>query len=316
METTDPLREAANSLLIQNEPATPEPEAEQVETAEPEGEAGEEAPAPDVPTEGEADAEEAPEQDDADADAADHVEPDRYTVKVNGEEVEVSLDDLKRAYSGDAHIQKGMREAADAKKQAQAVFEALQAEQKRFMDFAQRVQSDGFLLPPKAPDPKLAQTDPIGWIEAQAAFQTASEAYHQQQAEIQRYTQAQQAATSEQTAAHFAEQKAALERAIPAFSDPVRGKELLEALRKTGQTYGFSDMELGGISDARAVQVLHDAHQWRQLQAKKAEVKVNPPKNVKPAAKRPEPAQLARARLIEKAKKSDDLKDWAATLLE
>ena len=44
---------------------------------------------------------------------ADQSGSETFVVKVDGEQVEVTLDDLKRDYSGQAYIQKGMREAAE-----------------------------------------------------------------------------------------------------------------------------------------------------------------------------------------------------------
>lgn len=313
METTDPLRKAAESLLAPTE------QPEEVVADEPEVEVTEEDGDPEI---SEAVEDEAPESenegetDDAEADAEDHEQPERLTVKVDGNEVEVTLDDLKRAYSGQAHIQRGMQEAAEHKKQAQAILEALQSEQARFMEFAQSVQQNGLKTRPIAPDPSLAKTDPIQYVEEYANYQSAQTAYESEQAEMRRYSQAQSAVAQQQHQSHMAEQLRILESKIPGYADPQKGKEVREALRKTGEAYGYSATELESIGDARAVQVLHDAMQWQKLQAAKTQPKVATPKNVKPKASRPEPAQLARARLIEKAKKSGDLKDWAATLLE
>lgn len=315
MSATD-LEKAAASLLAPAQPVEEDVSEEDAETET-------EATAPDdVQTDAEAadTSDEAEEdhsdEDESESDDAGQEQPTTFTVKVDGKDVEVTLDDLKRSYSGNAYVQKGMQEAAQAKKEAQTILEALQAEQKRFMDFAQRIQSEGFRAPPKAPDPKMAQTDPIGYIEAKAAYDADWADYQSQQQEIQRYSQAQQAMTQEQRRAHLEEQARILAERIPGFADPEKGEAIRDGLRKTGEAYGFSADELGAIEDARAVQVLHDAMQWRQLQAAKSAPKKPTPRNVKPAGKRPEPQQLARARAIEQARKSGRLDAWASVLLE
>ena len=65
------------------------------------------------------------ESDDQDEDEAEEAEDagqqELYTVKVDGEEREVTLEDLKRSYSGQAYISKGMNEAAQQKKEDKAV---------------------------------------------------------------------------------------------------------------------------------------------------------------------------------------------------
>ena len=46
------------------------------------------------------------------------VEPERYSVKVNGQGTQVTLEDLKQGYSGQKYVQQGMQEACAQKKEA------------------------------------------------------------------------------------------------------------------------------------------------------------------------------------------------------
>lgn len=297
MSTTDEqMRTAAEGLLAPQEPKA-EPElTEEVET--PEAEVEEEET-------GEQQEETAPETDDDDEEPAPVAAPEKYTVKADGKEIEVTLDDLKRAYSGQAHIQKGMQEAADAKKQAQSLYEALQAEQAKFLAVVEQVQTAGFKAPPKAPDPALSRTDPIGYMQAEADYRVAMQEYQAQQQQIAQAKQRHDAMQAKAYEEYVTEQVKALQERIPEFKDPQKGAELKAKLVKTGvDVYGFSPDEMSGISDARYVQVLHDAARWRELQATKTTAKKapEPPKNVRPAAKRPEPEQLVRKRELEKAR--------------
>ena len=64
--------------------------------------------------------------------------------------------------------------------------------------------------------------------------------------------------------------------------------ELATTLKRSGLEYGFDESELDQVYDPRMVKVLHDAYQWRQLQATKPEVqkRVNlAPKSPKPSGK-------------------------------
>ena len=91
----------------------------------------------------------------------------------------------------------------------------------------------------------------------------------------------------------MAEQAQLLTQRIPEFSDAKKASELKTKLIETGaQVYGFSPDELNSVSDARHVQVLHDAMRYRQLMAGKDRVQekvaqVNRPV-VRPGAKRTE----------------------------
>ena len=252
------------------------------------------------------------------ADEADQKEPQRLTVKVDGKDVEVTLDDLKRSYSGQAYIQKGMQEAAQAKKQADQLLQSLQSEQQRVLAFAQQVQAQGLIAPPKLPDPDLANKDPVGYIRAKAQYDAKLSEFHRQQSEIQAMQLQQRHISEAQQQAFLQIQAATLREKIPEFANPETAAKVRDQLIKTGaEVYGYSRNELESIQDARAVQVLRDAMKYRELIAKTKAAKKDPApsRNVKPTAKRPEPAQLSRTKLIQKATKSQSAEDWVNAFL-
>lgn len=147
MDTTD---NDITSLIL--EPAeTPEPDTEALEEEAPEVE---EAPE-------EIAAEEGGEDDDDEQDEG--PQEHRFTVKVDGVEVDVTLDDLKRSYSGQAYIQKGMQEAAEAKEQAEAAFLQLPEGRNAIADLYQRMQAGQLAPAPTPPDPDLLNTNPFGY---------------------------------------------------------------------------------------------------------------------------------------------------------
>lgn len=331
MATTD-LETAAEGLLYDQ---SAKPEAEAVEERQEDTEAEEvtdetdaaEAEAEDVEAE---DAEEAEtDEDEADADDedesteedADDEQPQEslHTVKVDGEEKQVTLDELKRSYSGQDFIQKGMREAAEQRKQSREVFEALQAEQQQFVETVKQIQESGFKQPPQRPDPDLLNEDPIGYMQKQAEYDAQLQEYNAQQAKFQEVSQRQAALQEQAREMHLKEQSEKLLQEIPELADPEKGAQLKEKLFHTGvEDYGFSEQEMNQISDARAVKVLRDALNWRELQKGKTEAKKKPkpPKTVKPTGRRQQPASVARNKAKEAAKKSGKLEDFASLLLE
>jgi hypothetical protein len=301
VEATDKIEAAVNSLLIIDEPSqpdeapqanlAPEPELEAQETEAPEAEAQEVEATEDV----EAEAEET-EQEQA---------PSKYTVKVDGKEIEVTLDDLKRSFSGQAYIQKGMQEAAEARKQATELYQALQTEQEKFMQVVQTIQTQGFKAPPQAPDMAMMEKDPIGYMQADARYRRDMAEFQAQQQQIQQtaYTHRQM---QERALAEFvAEQSNVLQSRIPEFADKNKAREVTSKIRATAsEAYGFTDQELGGIVDARHVQVLYDAMKWRELQAARTKQAPAAPKSIKPVARRVEPQQFVRKKQIETARKT------------
>lgn len=298
MATDDKIEAAVNSLLIMDEPSNPEPAPQEEVAPEPEVEA-QEVEAQDV----EAEAETPEETEAEETETAQEQAPSKYTVKVDGKEVEVTLEDLKRSFSGQAYIQKGMQEAAEARKQASELYQALQAEQAKFLQVVQTIQQQGFKAPPQAPDVELMDKDPIGYMQAEARYRKEVAEFQAQQAQIQQTAAAQRQMQERALAEFVAEQGKILQSRIPEFADPNKAREITGKIRNTAaEAYGFTDQELGGITDARHVQVLYDAMKWRELQAARTQKAPAAPKNVKPIPRRHEPQQLVRQKQIAKAR--------------
>lgn len=309
METTDTLREAANSLLIMPEAETEVPE--QIVEDAPETEA---APADIDETE----QDDYTEGDETEVETDVPGQPALHRVKVDGREVEVTLEELTRGYAGQAYIQQGMKKAAEARKEAETLSRTLQEEQQRFLEFAQQVQTQGLQPMPQAPNPSMSEKDPIGYMKARAQYDGQLSNYYAQQSQIAQFQHAQAERKAAENSAMLQEQMEILQQKIPDLADPEKGKKVRENLIKTGRDYGFSDADIEGITDARAVQVLHDAAQWRALQARTAKAKVEAPapRNVKPSAVIAAPKAVVQQKLVAKAKRTGDLRDWARTLLE
>ena len=301
MEATDKMEAAVNSLLIMDEPSQPDEAPQENSAPEPEMEAQETEALEAEEYEPEASQDvEAVEEDTAQEQA-----PSKYTVKVDGKEIDVTLDDLKRSFSGQAYIQKGMQEAAEARKAATDLFQNLQAEQAKFMQVVQTIQEHGFKAPPQAPDMAMMDKDPIGYMQADARYRKELGEYQVQQQQIQQTAMAHRQMQDRQVAEFVAEQSKILQSRIPEFADANKAREVTGKIRATAtEAYGFSDQEIGGIVDARQVQVLYDAMKWRELQAARTKQAPAAPKSIKPVARRAEPQPLVRKKQIDAARKT------------
>jgi len=302
VEATEQMEAAVNSLLIMDEPSKPDEAPQESPATEPELEAQETEA-----QEYEADEAEHSEEVEADdeEDTAQEQAPSKYTVKVDGKEVEVTLDDLKRSFSGQAYIQKGMQEAAEARKQATELYQTLQAEQAKFMQVVQSIQEQGFKAPPQAPDIAMMDKDPIGYMQAEARYRKDMAEFQAQQQQIQQTAAAQRQMQEKALAEFVAEQGKVLQSRIPEFADPNKAREGTAKTRSTAtKAYGFSHQQLRGIVDARHVLVLHDAMKWRELQAARTKQAPAAPKSIKPVARRSEPQQFVRKKQIDAARKS------------
>jgi len=294
------MEAAVNSLLIVDEPSQPDEAPQESPATEPELEAQE--------TEAQEDDAEAEYSEDVEADDEEETQeqaPSKYTVKFDGKEIEVTLDDLKRSFSGQAYIQKGMQEAAEARKAAAELFQTLQAEQSKFMQVVQTIQEHGFKAPPQAPDIAMMDKDPIGYMQAEARYRKDAAEYQAQQHQIQQTAASHRQMQDRAMAEFVTEQGKVLQSRIPEFADANKAREITGKIRNTAsEAYGFTDQELSGIVDARQVLALHDAMKWRELQAARTQKAPAAPKSIKPVMRRTEPQQIVRKKQIDAARKT------------
>lgn len=283
IESIDSEDAAVAYLMAQDAPAEdadpdlPEPEEEPEE---------EEAADAEEPTDDAEVEEEASEADEEDEEAPQ--EPQLFTVKVDGKERRVTLEELTRDFSGRASIERRIQEAETARQQATALAQAAAREAAQVQAIAAQVQATGILPRPTMPDPRLAETNAAAWAKAQAKFQVDATAWQAQQQQLQYVAQVRARQEAQAKQAHNVEQARKLAEALPVFAKPETAAKRWDELVAIGQDYGFSQKEIDAETDARKVQVLHDAAQWREHKARLTEARKAPtqtPRHVTPAAK-------------------------------
>lgn len=235
------------------------------------------------------------EDEDEDTDDSDSDSEQTFTVKVDGTEKSVTLEELKRGYSGQQYVQKGMQEAAEARKQAEGLYNALLAERQNVANLYQQLQSGQVMAqPPQPPSKELFDSDPIGYMEAKINYDEQVQQYNQQQQQFQQLSYQQQEAQEAARQAYMQQEMQALTQKVPELADPKSAQKVKQRLLETGTEYGFSAEEIAGIMDSRAVHVLRDAMKYREILAgkKRADEKAKPVQNrtapVKAGAKRTE----------------------------
>ena len=304
----------------------PQPEAEEVEA-----EAVEESEAEEVELEEDTEESEELESDedepvalpddyeDPEADE-DEPAPPLYTVKVDGKEEEVSLDDLKRGYSGQKYVQKGMQEAAEMRKQVEQVYTALVNERQQISDLLQQAQS-GLPQAPVAPEKEQFDSDPIGYMEAKLQYDEAKTAYDGQIAQIQQVAEQQSQAQQLAQRAYLEREMETLKVVVPEFAEPDTAAQARDRLVTMGQeVYGYDPSEISSVMDHRAIRVLHDAIKYQELMSgkQKAVTKAKPKakRTVKAGAKKTRSNADAERQTRQKLKKSGSIDDALNLILK
>jgi hypothetical protein len=206
-------------------------------------------------------------------------------------ELELSLDELRLGYMRQDDYQRKTQEVSKTRTEAQEQVRQV-AEQVRDA-FAKELHTLSSVVDAVAAQElsgvdwnRLSQENPAEFVRLQhraSQLQQAKAAIaHKQQAvEQQRLTERQQ-----RQAQAIPQAEAELKANIPNWSD-----ELRNALVKTAkEAYQRPDAELNDVGnfDPKYVQMLHDAHQWRQLQSQKPIIDkkvVDVPKVLKPGTK-------------------------------
>ena len=261
---------------------------------------------------------EAESPDDEGEEAPDEVaaEPDKFTVRVDGEEIEVTRDELLRGYSGQAKIQKGMREVADVRKAIESEAMTLQQQREAIFALVQDMQTRGVLQAPSAPDPALAERDPVGYVRANAKYQTELAEYMTQQRHFEQLTAQQRATQQAQEARQREEGVRKLVELIPDLGNSEKAPEVQRMIVRAGEAYGYTADEIGSVMDPRALHILYKAAQFDAMQKAKAKVadKVAKAQPVLKSAAKPSSAPDAK-RLAERMKRAPTEDNAVAWLL-
>ena len=264
------------------------------------------------------------EADDQDEDEAEEAEDagqqELYTVKVDGEEREVTLDDLKQSFSGQAYIQKGMKEASEAKKEAEGVYLALLNERQQLSYLLQQAQTGQIASAPVPPSRELFNNDPIGYMDAKLSYDEAMQNYQNQQYQIQQVTESQNYQMQIAQQHYLQGEMQQLAKVIPEFGDAKTASKLKEDLVQFGSKLGYSESELSEVMDHRAILVLQKAMKYDQLvegKSKATQKASNARPMVKPGTKKTGRTGAAKQRQNAQArmKKTGSIDDVAKFLL-
>lgn len=222
------------------------------------------------------------------------VEQPRYRVKVDGQESEVSLDELVKGYQREKDYTKKTQMLAEHRKALEAdrhiVEDARQlgstyAQRLQIIEQALRSQSDGENLN------ELKETDPIGYAVKVAERSENEKRLYAIRAEQARIAQLQQAEQAQQLSQVVTQEAEKLSKVLPEYADPQKGETIRKSIRSYAESVGFSADELSKVYDSRAVLTLYKAMQYDKLMSNKGEVNKKlsqAPKMLRPGVSKPQ----------------------------
>lgn len=273
------INDAVDSLLSpQTDTAQEErqePEMAQPVETEAEAEIEDNSQEPEIDEEEEVyEAEDAEEE--YDEEEVEEEQPQLYTVKVDGEELEVTLDELQNGYSRTSVFTKRQQELAEQRKALEA--EAEQARQYRDAYAQQLELMKNQIQQTTQAEPDWRALAEQGYSEKELFLAKAE--YDKNQQEVVRIQQEQQRIAQEQAVEnqqkmreHLEAQRQDMLNRIPQWQDDERrNSERIEVI-KFANRMGFSEEEIANASDARAIHLLHMAWQMDKLKQKAPDAK-------------------------------------------
>ena len=300
------VAEEAFVRLLNPEPPAPEA-SEQAETQE---DVVEEASAQAPPAQDDI------ENDDDEDDDEDVIEeaPPRYNVRVNGEDLTVDLDELKRGYSRQKDYTKKTQEVSEKRKAVSEQLQAVESERAHYAQILEGLKQQQLATEQAAPDwDQLRADDPAEYAVQWAEHSRRASQLQAIQAEQDRVRALQMEETQKKYQEHVKSQEKLLIEAIPAWSDSeVAAKEKAELI-DYGKSIGFTDAELNNVTDHRSVVALRNAMRYATAkQNVKSSRPVESP-TLKPGSSRSVPKRKsALSKAHQRLKKTGSTQDAAA----
>ena len=240
------------------------------------------------------------------------LQAETFNIKVNGQEVPVTLDELKAGYSRQSDYTQKTMQIAEERKSLEADRQNLQA---LINDSQNALQSPmPAMEPPVRPDAKLWDEDPIEAMRQTELYRQKMEDVQAESAKHQHLQQQAMAEKQKQMQEALNQQQVALKERIPEWQNEETATKEKAEIRRFGLSMGFTENELAQIYDSRAVQVLRDAMRYNQLQTKRGKVRQAPQgKSLAPGTPTPgEPQQLRKGKAMKRLAETGHIKDAQA----
>ena len=229
-----------------------------------------------------------PEQSEEDENSEEEEQPQVFTVKVDGKEVEVTLEELQKGYSRTQDYTRKTQQIAEVRKHAEAELQAVRAEREQYAHLLGALEAQvQQATQPNIDWERLYQEDPIEWVRQREVMRENQEKNAAIQSEKQRLSQLSQQEQMQQHQMVLQHEQEALVAAIPEWKDSKKAAAEKAMLVQFGQKAGFSPDELKNVLDHRAVVLLRKAALYDQMVSKRGQIKPvtnNGPRPAKPGA--------------------------------
>jgi len=241
-----------------------------------------------------------------------------YKVKVAGQELDVTLDELKNGYSRDADYRRKTEELSYDKKQF------VSESEKQRQDYSSKLNELNQLMSVAQQQlnteinsvdlEKLYEEDPTEAARIEHRLRRKQEKLNSAMAK----TQSEQ---NKQFESFVSDQKNKLVTKLPEFSDPDKASKLKSSMKTILNNYGFNDHEISQVYDHRIIMLVNDAMKYRNMQNSKPNLakKISKPGKVFSSGVKKDKTELnfsKRKEKLSRLKKTGNIKDATSIFLD
>lgn len=210
-----------------------------------------------------------------------------FTVKVDGKEVAVTLEELQNGYSRTQDYTRKTQQIAEVRKQVEQETQAVRAERQQYAQLLGALQAQLQATEPQVDMDRLYNEDPIEWVRTKEVMRERQEKALAIQAEQQRLSQVSQYEQQRAMEEQLSKEKDALLAALPEWRDPKKAQAEKALVVESAKAAGFSEDDLKSVYDHRLVLLLRKAGLYDQMVSKRQGIKPvvnNGPRPAKPGA--------------------------------
>ncbi len=194
-----------------------------------------------------------------------------YKVVVDGQEQEVTLDELMKGYSRQSDYTRKTEKLSQERKtleerNAEALRRSEEAKIKRD-EYAQnlRLLSEQLKAEPQVDMDQLYRDDPAEYVRVKADQDKRKELLQASIQEQQRLQAEKQAENDKKYQTYLAEQRELLTQKLPIYADKNKGPEFVKNLTNYAKEIGYTDQDIAQLVDHRAVIMLANAYRYDKL---------------------------------------------------
>tara|TARA_R100000278_G_scaffold35879_1_gene32274 strand:+ start:6415 stop:7401 length:987 start_codon:yes stop_codon:yes gene_type:complete len=202
-------------------------------------------------------------------------QPQTYRVKVQGEEVDVTLDELQKGYSRQADYVRKTQKLAEQRKEVENELSQLQKFSEKSAQYDEGLRQIEELLsqPDNQEDlQKLKQTNPQAYAIKLAERSEREQQKAKVQAERAKVQQEQQQLQQQQIQKHLKRETDILNEVLPEMKNPKTKQNIMQEIMKGAKKLNYTNEELSNVYDHRNVLTLLYASRYLALKDSQPEV--------------------------------------------